>query len=58
MSADDPQIRRTATLGDALQLGLTAEEWETLCEIQGTEPTYVELAIYSLMWSEHCSYKH
>ena len=30
----------------------------TSARIQGGEPTYVELAIYSLMWSEHCSYKH
>jgi len=58
MSNDERPIRLTATLDDALKLGLTAEEWETLCEIQGGLPTYVELAIYSLMWSEHCSYKH
>ena len=47
-----------ATLEAAVKLGLTAEEYAHICEIQGGEPTYVELAIYSLMWSEHCSYKH
>ena len=47
-----------ATLEAAVKLGLTPEEYEHIGEIQGGEPTYVELAIYSLMWSEHCSYKH
>ena len=50
--------QRTASLDDALKLGLTEAEWDAVCGIQGGEPTYVELAIYSLMWSEHCSYKH
>ena len=40
------------------QLGLTRWEYERICEIQGREPTHVELAIFSLMWSEHCGYKH
>jgi phosphoribosylformylglycinamidine synthase II len=49
---------RRATLEAAVKLGLTADEYAHIREIQGGEPTYVELAIYSLMWSEHCSYKH
>ena len=51
-------MRNAATLADAIKLGLTESEWHAICDIQGGEPTYVELAIYSLMWSEHCSYKH
>ena len=51
-------VDRTADLDAALELGLTADEYEHIKQIQGGEPTYVELAIYSLMWSEHCSYKH
>ena len=51
-------MSRRATLDAATKLGLTAEEYAHICEIQEGEPTYVELAIYSLMWSEHCSYKH
>jgi phosphoribosylformylglycinamidine synthase len=47
-----------ADLAAAIKLGLTADEYAHIREIQGGEPTYVELAIYSLMWSEHCSYKH
>jgi len=40
------------------QLGLTREEYERICRLQGREPTHVELAMFSLMWSEHCGYKH
>jgi len=46
------------TLEDALALGLTAEEYELVCEKQGSPPNQVELAMYSLLWSEHCAYKH
>jgi phosphoribosylformylglycinamidine synthase len=49
---------RHATVDGAVELGLTPEEYAHIREIQGGDPTYVELAIYSLMWSEHCSYKH
>jgi phosphoribosylformylglycinamidine synthase len=51
-------VSRRATVEAAVKLGLTADEYAHICAIQGGEPTYVELAIYSLMWSEHCSYKH
>jgi phosphoribosylformylglycinamidine synthase II len=40
------------------QLGLTHWEYDRICVIQGREPTHVELAVFSLMWSEHCGYKH
>jgi phosphoribosylformylglycinamidine synthase len=43
---------------DALALGLTHEEYELICEKQGRAPNQVELAMYSLLWSEHCAYKH
>jgi phosphoribosylformylglycinamidine synthase len=43
---------------DALALGLTAPEYELICEKQGRPPNQVELAMYSLLWSEHCAYKH
>ncbi|HEV7586053.1 MAG TPA: phosphoribosylformylglycinamidine synthase subunit PurL [Solirubrobacteraceae bacterium] len=43
---------------DALALGLTREEYELVCEKQGRPPNQVELAMYSLLWSEHCAYKH
>ncbi len=46
------------TLADALALGLTEAEYELVCEWQNGPPNQVELAMYSLLWSEHCAYKH
>ncbi len=40
------------------QLGLTDYEYELIVERLGREPNEVELAMLSLMWSEHCAYKH
>lgn len=42
----------------ALEHGLTEEEYERILTILGRTPTYTELGIYSVMWSEHCSYKN
>ncbi len=53
-----PYVNRTADLAAAIKLGLTEDEYEHIKQIQDREPTYVELYMYSLMWSEHCSYKH
>ena len=39
------------------ELGLKKDEYETIREILGRRPTSAELAMYSVMWSEHCSYK-
>src|SRR5689334_2552548 len=38
--------------------GLTPEEYERIKGILGREPRYTELGIFSVMWSEHCSYKN
>jgi phosphoribosylformylglycinamidine synthase subunit PurL len=40
------------------ELGLTDAEYERIVEHLGREPNDVELAVFSLMWSEHCGYKH
>ena len=37
--------------------GLTPDEYQTLLDIMGREPNMTELGIFSVMWSEHCSYK-
>ncbi|MFN8142362.1 MAG: phosphoribosylformylglycinamidine synthase subunit PurL [Solirubrobacterales bacterium] len=39
-------------------LGLTDHEFDLICEKMGREPNGVELAMFSLLWSEHCAYKH
>lgn len=38
--------------------GLTTEEYARICEILGRTPTFTELGVFSVMWSEHCSYKN
>jgi phosphoribosylformylglycinamidine synthase subunit PurL len=38
--------------------GLNEEEYKKIIEILGREPNYTELGIFSVMWSEHCSYKN
>ena len=37
--------------------GITAEEYERIKQLLGREPSFTELGIFSVMWSEHCSYK-
>jgi phosphoribosylformylglycinamidine synthase len=49
----EPQVTREL----ALQHGLTAEEYDRAVAALGRTPTYTELGIVSVMWSEHCSYK-
>jgi len=39
------------------ELGLTTDEYQKVRDILGRRPTAAELALYSVMWSEHCSYK-
>ena len=39
-------------------LGLTDGELDRICELLGREPNRFELAVFSLLWSEHCAYKH
>jgi len=39
------------------ELGLTGDEYQKVRDILGRRPTAAELALYSVMWSEHCSYK-
>ncbi|MDW8544312.1 phosphoribosylformylglycinamidine synthase subunit PurL [Staphylococcus sp. KG4-3] len=39
-------------------MGLSETEYEKVCEILGKEPNFTEIGIFSVMWSEHCSYKH
>jgi phosphoribosylformylglycinamidine synthase len=56
MSAETP----TSTIGidTAKKLGLLPDEFEKICTILGRTPNFTELSIYSVMWSEHCSYKN
>jgi phosphoribosylformylglycinamidine synthase subunit PurL len=42
----------------AVELGLTEAEYGRIVELMGRPPNQVELAMFSLLWSEHCAYKH
>ena len=46
------------TLETAKDLGLLPEEYDRIIEILGRTPNFTELSIFSVMWSEHCSYKN
>src|ERR687892_192104 len=37
--------------------GITPDEYQKIIQILGREPNYTELGVFSVMWSEHCSYK-
>jgi phosphoribosylformylglycinamidine synthase II len=52
------QAAALATVDQAKQLGLLEEEFHKICEILGRTPNFTELSVYSVMWSEHCSYKN
>jgi len=54
MQITEPQVN----LDVAKNLGLTEEEFNKIQEIMGRMPNFTELSIYSVMWSEHCSYKN
>jgi phosphoribosylformylglycinamidine synthase len=47
----------TAEQGLHRELGLSDAEFESICKRLERDPTYTELAMFSVMWSEHCSYK-
>lgn len=46
------------TVETAKQLGLTEEEFNKIKDVLGRTPNFTELSMYSVMWSEHCSYKN
>ncbi len=47
-----------ATVEQAMKLGLREDEFEKIKQILGRTPNFNEVAMYSVMWSEHCSYKN
>ncbi len=51
-------LKQEATVEQAVELGLRADEFEMIRGILGRTPNFTETAVYSVMWSEHCSYKN
>jgi len=54
----DPVLNQTITPALRQKHGLLPEEYGRIQEFLGREPTLTELGIFSVMWSEHCSYKN
>jgi phosphoribosylformylglycinamidine synthase len=51
-------LEQAVTVETAKELGLLPEEYDKIIEYLGRVPNFTELSIYSVMWSEHCSYKN
>src|SRR5213594_3493126 len=58
MTSEIPTAEPAVTPELVKQHGLTPEEFERIKKILGREPNFTELGIFSVMWSEHCSYKN
>ncbi|HIP35677.1 MAG TPA: phosphoribosylformylglycinamidine synthase subunit PurL [Crocinitomix sp.] len=54
----EKSTQNLATIEQAVELGLLPEEFEKIKEILGRTPNFTEMSVYSVMWSEHCSYKN
>lgn len=54
----DPALNFPVTPEDVEELGLLPEEYKKIQEILGRDPNITELGVFSVMWSEHCSYKN
>ncbi|HKL03134.1 MAG TPA: phosphoribosylformylglycinamidine synthase subunit PurL [Cryomorphaceae bacterium] len=54
----DTITKDESTLEQAKDLGLLPEEFEMIKKVLGRTPNFTELSIFSIMWSEHCSYKN
>jgi len=50
-------LSQAVSVETARQFGLDGEEFARACKIMGRSPNFTELGIFSVMWSEHCSYK-
>ena len=58
MSRTTPTADPVVTPEQIKRHGLASEEFERIKKILGREPNFTELGIFSVMWSEHCSYKN
>ncbi len=54
----EKSTQNLATVEQAIELGLRADEFDLIKEILGRTPNFTEMSVYSVMWSEHCSYKN
>ncbi|WJH36788.1 phosphoribosylformylglycinamidine synthase subunit PurL [Paenibacillus sp. CC-CFT747] len=58
LSAKEPTAEQIADQQIYKQMGVTDDEYAKICGFLGRQPNYVEIGVFSVMWSEHCSYKN
>ncbi|REE90587.1 phosphoribosylformylglycinamidine synthase subunit II [Paenibacillus taihuensis] len=58
LTAKEPTAEQIADQRIYTQFGVTDYEYELVCGFLGRKPNYTEIGVFSVMWSEHCSYKN
>ncbi|MBJ6361170.1 phosphoribosylformylglycinamidine synthase subunit PurL [Paenibacillus sp. GCM10012307] len=58
LTAKEPTPEQIADQQIYKQMGVTDNEYELICGFLGRQPNYTEIGVFSVMWSEHCSYKN
>ncbi|EXX85616.1 phosphoribosylformylglycinamidine synthase [Paenibacillus darwinianus] len=58
LTAKEPTAEQIADQKIYTQFGVTDYEYELICGFLGRKPNYTEIGVFSVMWSEHCSYKN
>ncbi|MBO9606135.1 MAG: phosphoribosylformylglycinamidine synthase subunit PurL [Paenibacillaceae bacterium] len=58
LSVKEPTSEQIADQKLYKQMGVTDDEYAKICGFLGRKPNYVEIGVFSVMWSEHCSYKN
>lgn len=58
LTAKEPTAEQIADQRIYTQFGVTDQEYELICSFMGRKPNYTEIGVFSVMWSEHCSYKN
>ncbi|GAA3412652.1 phosphoribosylformylglycinamidine synthase subunit PurL [Paenibacillus hodogayensis] len=58
LSVKEPTAEQIAEQKIYKQMGVTDSEFDLICGFLGRKPNYVEIGVFSVMWSEHCSYKN
>jgi phosphoribosylformylglycinamidine synthase len=58
LTAKEPTPEQISDQKVYKQMGVTDSEFELICGFLGRKPNYTEIGVFSVMWSEHCSYKN
>jgi phosphoribosylformylglycinamidine synthase len=58
LAANEPTVEQIRDQQLYKQMAMTDEEYAMVCKFLGRNPNYTEVGVFSVMWSEHCSYKN